>query len=56
LNINETCATEAANGNPVTRSETDKCVKLDESILYIKWVFDSSECKKLTEMALYVPV
>ena len=45
---------EAAYGHPVTKSETGKCVKLDESILYIKWVFDSSKCKKRPEMAPYV--
>ena len=56
LNINELYATEAAYGHPVTRSETDKCVKLDGSILYIKWFFDSSKCKKRTEMAPCVSV
>jgi hypothetical protein len=41
-------------GNPVTRSEAEKCLKLDESILYIKWASDSSKCKKYVQMAPYV--
>jgi len=56
LNINELYAIEAAYGHLVTRSEIDKCVKLDESILYIKWIFDGSKCKKRPEMASCVSV
>jgi hypothetical protein len=35
MNIKELYAIEVAYGHPVARTETDKCVKLDEGMLHI---------------------